>query len=87
VASKCPGTGELRRTCRSTEHDQVLEPIDSPTQISSRLNALEPQAISNLGAAKAIVVPIAEVERHASFHVVAEVNGDKLLTKRMLGTG
>jgi len=65
---------------------QMLEPIDFPTQISSRIIRPRPsdqEPLRRVGR----VVPIAEVERHAILNAIAEAKGDKLLAARMLGIG
>jgi len=66
---------------------QVLEPIDFPTQISSRLTMPRPSADQEPLRRVGRVVPIAEVERHAIMNAVAEAKGDKLLAAQMLGIG
>jgi DNA-binding NtrC family response regulator len=66
--------------------DLMLEPIDFPTQISSRLRMLRApgdEPLRRVGR----VVPIVEVERHAILNAVAEAKGDKLLAAQMLGIG
>ena len=85
--------GNIRELENSIERAAVLstnpmlEPIDFPTHISSRLKVphvlgdLEPQR------QKARVVPLDEVERHAILNAVAEAKGDKLLAARMLRMG
>jgi hypothetical protein len=65
----------------------MLEPIDFLTRISSRLNAARTSSELEPLRPKARVVPIAEVERHAIIHAVAEVNRDKLLATGMLLMG
>jgi DNA-binding NtrC family response regulator len=64
----------------------MLEPIDFPTQISSRVimpRAPGDEPLRRVGR----VVPIVEVERHAILNAVAEAKGDKLLAAQMLGIG
>jgi two-component system response regulator HydG len=66
--------------------DLMLEPIDFPTQINSRLTmprAPGDEPLRRVGR----VVPIVEVERHAILNAVAEAKGDKLLAAQMLGIG
>jgi DNA-binding NtrC family response regulator len=66
---------------------KMLEPIDFPTQINARLNPLRPPSDEPLRRIGRVVLPIAEVERHAILNAVAEVKGDKLLATQMLGIG
>jgi DNA-binding NtrC family response regulator len=65
----------------------MLEPIDFLTRISSRLNAARTSSELEPLRRRARVVRIAEVERHATTHAVAEVNRDKLLAASMLWMG
>lgn len=65
---------------------ETLEPVDFPTQISSRL------AQPNLNSSEPLrrggyVYPLNEVERHAILNAVTRAKGDKLLAARMLGIG
>ena len=65
---------------------EQLQPIDFPTEISSRVlrsfsSGNEP--LRRVGR----VLPIAEIERHAIVNAVFEAKGDKLLAARMLGIG
>ena len=66
---------------------EKLEPIDFPTQISSRLTlprlSADQEPLRRVGR----VVPIAEVEKHAILNAMAEAKGDKLLAAQMLGIG
>jgi two-component system response regulator HydG len=66
---------------------QMLEPIDFPTQISSRAIKTRVSADHESTRGSRRVVPISEVERHAILNAVAEAKGDKLLAARMLGIG
>lgn len=64
----------------------MLEPIDFPTEISSRVLRTFSSGNESLRRVGR-VLPIAEIERHAIINAVVEANGDKLLAARMLGIG
>lgn len=66
--------------------DEMLQPVDFPTQISSRIS-LQRDPSSEPLRRVGRVLPIAEVERHAILNAVVEAKGDKLLAARMLGIG
>lgn len=64
----------------------MLEPIDFPTEISSRVLRTFSSGNESLRRVGR-VLPIAEIKRHAIINAVVEANGDKLLAARMLGIG
>jgi two-component system response regulator HydG len=75
----------VERAVALSSADQ-LQPIDFPTEISSRVlrsfsSGNEP--LRRVGR----VLPIAEIEKHAIVNAVFEAKGDKLLAARMLGIG